>query len=95
MKKDEAARDAVAKKVTIMCPGHMTVSEMMVRLSLAGRVGRSDMKDYWQNDDDGVTGKPAGPPGCPRYEFKGLGAPPKRARGRRALPCGVFDPVRT
>jgi hypothetical protein len=26
------------------------------------RQGNEDMKNYWQKDDDGVTGKPAGPP---------------------------------
>jgi len=35
------------KFVAIMFPGHMTVSGVMLCLSLAGLVGRPDMKDYW------------------------------------------------
>jgi len=51
-----------SKKKTIMFPGHMTVSEVMLCSRLAGRAGWPDMKNYWQNVDDGVAGKPAGPP---------------------------------
>ena len=40
---------ATSKEKTIMFPGHMTVSEVMVCSSLSGLVGRPDMdmKDYW------------------------------------------------
>jgi hypothetical protein len=45
-----------------MFPGHMTVSGVMLCSRLAGRAGWPPMKKVWQNVDDGVTGKPAGPP---------------------------------
>jgi len=48
--------------VHFIFPGHMTVTGVMLCSSPAGRAGQPDMKNYWQNDDAGVTGKPAGPP---------------------------------
>ena len=46
-----------------MFPGHMTVSGVMLCSSSAGQADWLDMKDYWQNDDEGVADRPAGPPG--------------------------------
>jgi len=50
--------------LTIMFPGHKTVSGVVLCLSLAGLVGRLEMKVYWQKDE-GVTGRPVGPPDWP------------------------------
>jgi len=49
---------------TIIFPGHKTVSGVVLCLSLAGLVGRLEMKVYWQKDE-GVTGRPVGPPDWP------------------------------
>ena len=67
MKKVEGRMKKNQKKMrflTIVFPGHTTVSGMMVCSRLAGRAGWPEMKVYWQIDD-GVTGKPAGPPDRP------------------------------
>jgi hypothetical protein len=55
-------REITAPAAHFMFPGHMTVSGVVLCLSLAGLVGRLKMKMYWQNDDRGDTGKPAGLP---------------------------------
>ena len=55
-------REIRAPAAHFMFPGHMTVSGVVLCLSLAGLVGRLKMKMCWQIDD-GVTGRPTGPPG--------------------------------
>jgi len=64
----------------IMFPGHMTAGGSVLYSHLAGLVGRPDMNDCWQNNE-GVTGRPTGPPGRPGRSFDGFLARSKGSRG--------------
>jgi hypothetical protein len=62
-----------SEKHTIVFPGHMTEAGVMLCSSLAGHADWLDMKEYWQNEDDGVADRPAGPPGRTGFSGVGLG----------------------
>jgi hypothetical protein len=53
---------------TIVFPGHMTVSGVVLCWFLAGLAGRPDMKNYWQNNEPNV-GLATGPPDWACYPY--------------------------
>ena len=75
-------------------PGHMTDAWMMLCSSPAGHAGRLEMKVYWQNDDEGGSGRPAGwwidsrcDSVCPHSGHMGRGEVPSVGKMPKPIRC--------